>query len=89
MPYKSGTARWKNFVLLKWESVQGSLNVPLTSSMHKGAHVCLRVMGLERAGSRRVSLSSGNPRSEDEQVKKKLHALKCALPGSATIGPLA
>ena len=69
MPYKSGTARWKNFVLLTWKSVQGNLNAPLTSSMHKALAVelvCLRVMGLERAGSRRVTLSSGNPRSEDE-----------------------
>ena len=39
MPYKSGTARWKNFVLLTWESVQGNLNAPLTSSMHKALAV--------------------------------------------------
>ena len=87
MPCNSGTARWKNFVLVLYcRAIQELLNGTwimgihpgepkrttfcarhflwaLASSMHKsgcrGAHECLRVIGLERAESRRVALSSG------------------------------
>ena len=57
-------------VLESWESIQGNQNflheallLMLANSMHKsdhrGAHERLQVIGLKRAESRRVALSSG------------------------------
>ena len=62
--------------------------VPLDGFPCRGAHECLRVMGLERAESRRVSLSFGlclvdglNRTSK----KNRLNVPPDAFPGSATL----
>ena len=65
-------------------------------TVHRGAHACLRVMGLKREGSRRVALSSsGVLEVKDDLVDKNgkdfmyWNVAPDVLPGSATNGPLA